>query len=484
MKSNLLFLFILLTQFVLAQNFTESPQSPPFEGVGLSSIAFADVDGDFDQDVLITGTNNNTGAPISKLYTNDGRGNFTEVIDNPFEDVGFSSIAFADVDRDSDQDVLITGTNRGTTISKLYTNDGEGNFTEMISSPLEGVHNSSIAFADVDGDSDQDVLITGTNNTGARISKLYTNDGEGNFTEVTGTPFEEVNTSSIAFADVDGDLDQDVLITGENSSFVSISILYINDGRGNFTEMSGSPFEGVDVGSIAFADVDGDSDQDVLITGQAGLGPQISILYTNDGRGNFTEVTDTPFEGVGGSSIAFTDVDGDFDQDVLISGRNGSGVAISKLYINDGRGNFTEVADTSFEGVQLPSIAFADVDGDLDQDVLVTGVNNSLVSISKLYTNDRVSSSTDFLIKTDLNLTLSPNPALSNKLNVSFNSTLSNSVIVRVYDLNGHLISQQNEFVLKGEQTLLVDISSLPTGSYFIQLENDKKLGVAKFIVQ
>jgi predicted nucleotidyltransferase len=100
----------------------------------------------------------------------------------------------------------------------------------------------------------------------------------GSFSEVTGTPFEGVAISSIAFADVDGDNDQDVLITGLNNSF-RISKLYTNDGMGNFSEMTGTPFEGVADGSIAFADVDGDNDQDVLITGQNGISRHLETVH-------------------------------------------------------------------------------------------------------------------------------------------------------------------------------------------------------------
>jgi len=57
MKLNPFFLLLVLTQTLFAQNFTERPQFTPFEGVADSSIAFADVDGDNDQDVLITGAN-------------------------------------------------------------------------------------------------------------------------------------------------------------------------------------------------------------------------------------------------------------------------------------------------------------------------------------------------------------------------------------------------------------------------------------------
>jgi hypothetical protein len=216
--------------------------------------------------------------------------------------------------------------------------------------PFDSVLVSSIAFADVDGDSDPDLLITGRNNNWQLIAKLYMNDdGSGGFTEATGTPFDGVEHSSIAFADVDGDGDQDVLVTGEYSFLQPMSKLYTNDGSGGFTEVLGTPFDDVRNSSIAFADVDGDGDPDVLITGLSSNG-RIAKLYTNDGSGGFTEVTSTPFDGVEHSSIAFADVDGDGDPDVLISGVSSNGT-ITKLYANDGNGGFTVVWGIPFDGV-------------------------------------------------------------------------------------------------------------------------------------
>ena len=63
---------------------------------------------------------------------------------------------------------------------------------------FEGVENGSIAFADGDGAIDRDGLITGENAFTDSISKLYTNDGSGNFTLVNRTPIDEVEDSSIA----------------------------------------------------------------------------------------------------------------------------------------------------------------------------------------------------------------------------------------------------------------------------------------------
>jgi predicted nucleotidyltransferase len=469
-------------------NFTKKTGTP-FDHVYDGSIAFSDVDSDNDQDVLITGGKNNIDDGIAKLYTNDGMGNFTEKTNNLFEGVGFkSSIAFSDVDGDNDQDVLITGRNGLTSqVAKLYINDGLGNFTEKAGTPFDGVMLSSIAITDVDGDNDQDVLITGQNHSGTGIAKLYTNDGMGNFTEKTGTPFDGVMLSSIAFSDVDGDGDQDVLITGRNNLSEGIAKLYTNNGIGNFTEKTGTPFESVYYGSIAFSDVDGDNDQDVLITGQNNPLTQIAKLYANDGAGNFSEISGTPFDGVQESSIAFSDVDGDNDQDVLISGAkyfDFTSELIAKLYTNDGMGNFSEMMGTPFEGVMLSSIAFSDLDGDNDQDVLITGRNNFNEGIAKLYTNNGIVNSTDDLIlSTILQLKSYPNPITSNVLNVSFNSIENGLAIVKVFDLNGHLLSQQKELTTVGQQIISIDMTALSSGYYIVQLETGKRKGVTKFFV-
>jgi predicted nucleotidyltransferase len=382
--------YLLFGQITFDQVYQDPPVpqgNPAFDGVDLSSIAFADIDGDSDQDVLITGLNSSN-AEVAKLYSNNGSGVFTEILGTTFDGVQNGSIAFADVDGDSDQDILITGLNSSSAvIAKLYRNDGTGAFTEVTGTTFDGVQNASTAFADVDGDSDPDVLITGLNSSSAIIAKLYRNDGTGIFTEVAGTIFDGVQNGSIAFADVDGISGQDVLITGANSVNTRIAKLYSNNGSGIFTEVVGTTFDGVQNGSIAFADVHGASGQDVLITGLNSSNLRIAKLYSNNGSGVFTEVAGTTFDGVQNASIAFADVDGDSDQDVLITGLNSSSTEIAKLYNNNGSGIFTEITGNTFDGVENASIAFADVDGDSKQDMLITGRNSSNTETAKLYSN-------------------------------------------------------------------------------------------------
>ena len=397
---------------------------------------------------------------------------WSQITPNNFDSVTYSSIAFADINGDNDQDVLITGENSANQpIAKLYTNNGSGSFTELIGTPFEGVRFSSIAFADVDGDNDQDVLITGFNSSSQSITKLYTNNGGGTFAELTGTPFDGVFRSSIAFVDVDGDNDQDVLITGQNSSQQKIAKLYTNNGSGTFTELAGTPFEGVRYGSVAFADIDSDNDQDLLITGQdtSTSNQPIAKLYTNNGSGSFTELIGTPFVGVNTSSIAFADIDSDNDQDVLITGYDGTQTT-AKLYTNNGSGSFTELIGLPFTAASNGSIAFADIDGDSDQDLLITGRNTSSQISSTAYRNISTVGISENI--NDKMVNIYPNPA-TNQITIDSNEKIET---IAIMDAMGKTVKT----IISTNNT--IDVSNLTKGIYFLQIQTDKGLASKKFI--
>jgi len=356
----------------------------PILGVSDSSVAVADFNGDGFLDVVVTGREPDPDQErISRVHINDGTGLFSLVIESPLEGVSDGSVAVADVDNDGDQDILITGvTNNSFVISRLYKNDGAGNFTQEFGTPFRPVYQSSIAFSDVDNDGDQDVLITGWSPPNF-IATLYINNGTGVFTEVQNTPFDGVRASSIAFADVDADNDEDVLITGINTNGVTIAKIYSNDGLGNFTEVQNTSFDPVYFSDVKFADVDGDNDQDVLITGlidDPGVDTRtLSKLYINNGQGVFEENTDVSFEGVYNGSSAFADMDGDSDLDLFITGanpENTNSIVVGKVFTNNGGGSFMEDSNSSLEPVISGSVAFADFDNDGDLDVIITGFSS------------------------------------------------------------------------------------------------------------
>jgi len=259
--------------------------------------------------------------------------------DNPFDGVvvdRYSSPTFADIDGDGDLDAFV-GAGDGT-ISYLE-NDGSGNFSQVTGSgnPFDSVNfgrDSSITFADIDGDGDLDAFI------GRRYGTIsyFENDGSGNFNQVTGSgnPLDSVNVGIEAmptFADIDGDGDLDAFV-GSNSGDIDY---FENDGSGNFSQVTGSgnPFDGVDVGNDsapAFADLDGDGDLDAVIGEFAEQGSQPGSrflnYFENDGAGNFSQVTgsDNPFDGLNvgvEAAPTFADIDGDGDLDAVVGHNTG-----------------------------------------------------------------------------------------------------------------------------------------------------------------
>ena len=484
-KSNVILLVIvsLFSLRIKGQNFQEVTQSTPFSGLMIGSIAFSDIDGDNDQDLLLTGYDN-TPIPNLKLYLNDGNGNYSEIFESPLNGVIHGDVIFLDVNGDGSKDVLITGDSLpgpvgGIPSSVLYLNNGCG-FFEKSSSIFDDVEYSSVAYADIDGDNDQDILITGNNSLNQRIAKLYSNDGLGNYTLVTGTPFVGVRDGDVAFADIDGDNDQDVLITGLSATGIS-SKLYVNDGIGNFSFLASS-IESVSFSSISFADIDNDNDQDLLITGRNQLGVPISRLYKNDGIGNYSIVT-APFDDVEHSSVTFADIDGDSDQDLLITGKNAINQAVSNMYINNGTGTFNYSPSIIITGINEGVVKFSDINNDNDQDLLIIGsttISFPYQLVTKLYRNNDTTITNygnnyykkDTICNGDSILIFGNYQKLPGIYRDTIPSAIGCDTIHSMYlTLNPSYILNQNQEICQGDSILIYGSYQYTSGVYYDSLQ-------------
>ena len=311
-------------------SFTDA--STGLSGVNYGSSSFGDVDGDGALDLLITGVDEDS-SPSARLYTNDGSGSFS--VDSAASDdlTGVrdnSSSSFGDVDGDGDLDLLITGYDGSTETATLYTNDGTGSFSDA-SAGLTGTDESSSSFGDVDGDGDLDLLITGWDG-GSKTATLYKNNGSGNFSPAS-VGLIGVQAGSSSFGDVDGDGDLDLVITGVDEDSSTSARLYTNDGTGSFSDASAG-LSGVEYGSSSnFGDIDSDGDLDLVITGSNDSNSETAILYSNDGGGVFSDAS-AGLSGVKYSSISFGDVDGDSDLDLLITGEGASEPLTATIYEN------------------------------------------------------------------------------------------------------------------------------------------------------
>jgi predicted nucleotidyltransferase len=139
---------------------------------------------------------------------------------------------------------------------------------------------------------------------------------------------------------------------------------------------------GVASSSAAWGDYDNDGDLDILLTGDEGSGSNISRVYRNDG-GSFVDIV-AGLTGVASSSAAWGDYDNDGDLDILLTGWGASGY-ISRVYRNDG-GSFVDIV-AGLPDVDFSSVAWGDYDNDGDLDILLTGYNGSEY-ISCVYRND------------------------------------------------------------------------------------------------
>src|SRR5690554_2602537 len=393
----ILILAILTTQHLKAQYFTEVTPSP-FKDMFDGNSVFTDVDNDGDLDLFIVGLAYigfaNTEDVV--LYRNDGNGNYTEDTGNSFEGVRLADVAVADVNGNGYMDLLISGRNTSNNpITKLYLNDGTGQYTLDNSVSFDEVQYGTVDFADFNGDGSPDVLITGENGNNINgIAKIYFNDGSGSFTEQTGTPLIGVDYSAVIILDVNGDNHLDIIISGDKGNPDYTTNLYINDGTGQFT-LQNSGLLAINRGALAYADVDGDGDLDVVVSGRTTGSTKESKLFLNDGTGIFTEQTSLALTGVEFASAGFSDINCDGNPDLIVSGLVSNHNRSSEIFINDGNGNFTLYPLNSIEPISQGSISFGDVDGDSDNDLLITGISTGAgimgpfnKRITRLYLNE------------------------------------------------------------------------------------------------
>ncbi len=106
-----------------------------------------------------------------------------------FQNADVGAMAFADVDKDGDKDVLVIGKG-GPIKTTLYLNNGSGSFTALANPSLVNVYDGDVKFLDADNDSDLDVFITGSTSSPSNTANLYLNNGSGIYTLSTGSNFE------------------------------------------------------------------------------------------------------------------------------------------------------------------------------------------------------------------------------------------------------------------------------------------------------
>lgn len=192
----------------------------------------------------------------------------------------------------------------------------------------------------------------------------------------------------IAKADVNGDGREDFYIGGAKDQ---AGKLFLQNAKGQFMSTSEALFEKDKVSEdtdCEFFDADGDGDMDLYVASGGNEFPNsasalIDRLYVNDGKGNFTKspqiLPTFLYESTCCVKAADYDKDGDLDLFVgirlepFVYGVPKNGYILQ----NDRNGNFTDVTATVAPELKnlgmLTDAIWEDIDGDKDLDLLVVG---------------------------------------------------------------------------------------------------------------
>ncbi len=263
--------------------------SDSFGDVGISfpvlsdgSTSFIDYNNDGYLDIFISGYDGV--GYVSFLYKNNGDATFT---DSNISLPGAikSSYEWGDYDNDSDMDIFISGLGGdGILFSKLFENVGNEMFTETFNN-FVGAWLGDMEWGDYDNDGDLDILLSGYTLSTERVTKLYKNNGNGIFDEVLLTGLIGVSHCSTIWGDYDNDGDLDIFIAGTyegTGSWVRVMDVFINNGDDSFTA-EGLVFV-LDAfwGESAWGDYDNDGDLDLICSGYDDVGGSNTIIYRNE----------------------------------------------------------------------------------------------------------------------------------------------------------------------------------------------------------
>jgi hypothetical protein len=284
--------------------------------------------------------------------------------------------------------------------NRLYHQKQDGSFEDVTEKAgLQGTgYGMGVAVGDYDNDGYEDLYVTAYGG-----NKLYRNNGDGTFSDVTekaGVGGSGWSTSA-AWVDLDGDGYLDLVVLrylewdftevwcGEHKEghraychpdlFKPIApLVYHNDGKGHFTEVSekiglSKPGKGL---GLAYADYDRDGKIDIFVANDS----MVQFLFRNKGNGTFEEVglfSQVALDGDGrtyaGMGVDFADYNNDGFPDLLVTDLANQRYA---LYENSRDGTFAYSSFSSGLGRMTLGhsgwgVRFLDYDNDGWKDLLI-----------------------------------------------------------------------------------------------------------------
>ena len=398
------FLLLAFASATGAQQFTQSPGAIPGVARWSEGVEASDVDRDGDHDLFFAdgegfsspGTQRQNTLVINELEISAGQFS-NESVERLGVHVSHArGVASADIDADGWLDALYSNgfnsdppflyINRGATQPGFFDEEGGAR-------GLGGPYSSASAgWTDLDNDGDLDLILCDSGNSflggaGDR-PHLFFNDGTGNFTENAAALNASIKRAhmDVQFVDIDNDWDMDFFGPNRQSNAGGNHYLMLNDGAGNFTDVSNIiPPTSDQVYEAEVGDLDGDADLDMFFISSSGFSEGgVRNNVAESGSLSFTK--GPTLGGDDDNEVCMIDYDMDGDLDALIGSLSNNR---EKMLNNNGTGIFSN--DNSAFSVLNDSTLDAtvvDYDGDGAYDVITAqGESNPAQWSNKVYRN-------------------------------------------------------------------------------------------------
>ena len=461
-------------------------------------VNWVDIDNDGDNDLFITSDNSGI-----RLFENLGNMVMSEITSTSgmlSDNFPYYGASWGDYNNDGFLDIFLSI--RDVDIpSILYKNNGDNTFTlANIEAGLltEGFMSFCSVFIDYDNDGDQDIYVSNDKINNPNL--LYRNNGDGTFTEVG----QESNTDlyidamTTTVGDINNDGWFDIYVTNDNDD----SVLLLNNADGTFsdtTSLYGVSFNSIGWGAL-FLDADNDTDIDLYVSGETdGSYPQyLSSAFYENQNGNSFQLNNSaiPNDFAESYSNATGDINNDGFPDIIVNNINHENIFVWYNKSNNGK-NWLKVKleGTTSNRNGIGSFIEISVDGNKQYRYTCLGEGylsqNSATQHFGLGTETIVdyvkvkwlSGTEDILYNVTVNQTLNilegsslsvnqfdnssaftyyPNP-VNNALTLNAQNNIED---VRMYNMLGQEVMNAQPQAVDSD----IDMSSLETGTYFVQV--------------